>query len=228
MKRNYPFKRFLIFTAFSAAALCILSVAVFLRAKPLIYQTAISNAESLSLRLTDRAVAQVLEDEQISYENLITFSFGEDGTVKSLNVNTKEINLLKTAISSKASQLINENPECPVSIPIGTLIGGEYINGLGPPIIFPMQIAATAYVNFKSDFKAAGINQVLHIILIEIRIEGTVLSVASRYSFSTETSAIAAQSVIVGEVPEAFTNVVEGPESDIADKIFNYAELEID
>lgn len=228
MKRSYPFKSFLIIFGFSAAAVTGLLVIALIRARPMIYQAAVSNAESLSLRLTDNAVAQVLKSEGISYDRIITVSCGDDGTVKALNVNTKEINLLKTEISSKASQLISETPECPVVLPVGTVIGGEYINGLGPSLRFPMQITATAYVDFKSNFKGTGINQVLHQILIEIRVEGVVLSVVSRYPFSTVTSAIAAQSVIVGDVPGAYTNVIEQAGSDIADDIFNYAELEID
>lgn len=226
MKRNYPFKKFLLVCAAVTAVFGIFAAIILLRARPMIYQTAVSNAESLSLKLTDMAVAEVLDGERISYGDIVELTADDAGAVKSLEIDPREINLLKTEISSKVSELVAKNSECPVTLPLGTIIGGDYINGLGPRLHFPMQITATAYVNFKSNFTAAGINQVLHQILIEIKVEGVVLSAASRYPFSTQTSAIAAQSVIVGAVPDAFTNVIEYPGNDTAGWIFDYGHLE--
>ena len=48
-------------------------------------------------------------------------------------------------------------------------------------------------------------------------------------SFSVETTAIAAQTVIVGITPDAFTNVIEGAGGgSIVGDIFDYGQLESD
>ena len=44
--------------------------------------------------------------------------------------------------------------------------------------------------------------------------------------FKISTSALAAQTVIAGNVPDSFTQVEEHPGDDIADEIFNYAEID--
>lgn len=226
MKRKNPFLRLLKVTLIITLIFCIICAVVLIRARPMIYEVAVSNAESLALRLTDTAVSKVLDSEKIEYESIITLNHGADGAVNSLEVNPLMVNRLKTEISSAVSRLVSENPECPAVFPLGSLFGGEYTAGLGPMLNFKMQITATAYVNFKSNFISSGINQVLHQILLEIKISGAVLSVGSRYPFSAATSAIAAQSVIVGTVPGAFTNVIENPASDIAGYIFDYGHLE--
>lgn len=226
MRRNYPFARFLKLTAVLLAALTVLFAVLFLRMRPLLYKTAVSNAESLMLRLTDQAVAQVLEGDGISYEKIVKLTVGENGAVTSLQVDPLTVNLLKTQISDRVSELVGEQQECGVSLPLGTLLGSEYTTGFGPQIHFPMQITATAYINFKSNFYDSGINQVLHQILIEIEVRGIILTVGSKYSFSTSTSAIAAQSVIVGSVPDAYTEVIEQPENDMASWIFDYGYLD--
>ena len=44
-------------------------------------------------------------------------------------------------------------------------------------------------------------------------------------SFSISTTAIAAQTIISGEVPDSFTNVIEQPNNDLADEVFNFGDL---
>ena len=209
MKRKNPFLSFLKLAAILVIICAVICTAILIRARPMIYDVAVSNAETLALRLTDTAVSRVLDGEKIEYDSIITLNHSEDGAVNSLEVNPLMINRLKTEISSEVSRLVSESPECPVVFPIGSLIGGEYTAGLGPML----------------NFISSGINQVLHQILLEIKVNGSVLSVGSRYPFSTSTSAIAAQSVIVGAVPDAFTNVIENPYNDIAGYIFDYGYL---
>ena len=45
-------------------------------------------------------------------------------------------------------------------------------------------------------------------------------------NFSVTTTAIAAQTVIIGVTPDTFTNVEEYPGDEIADELFNFADLE--
>ena len=104
MKRNYPFKKFLLVCAAVTAVFGISAAIILLRARPMIYQTAVSNAESLSLKLTDMAVAEVLDGERISYGDIVKLTADDAGAVKSLEIDPREINLLKTEISSKVSE----------------------------------------------------------------------------------------------------------------------------
>ena len=42
-------------------------------------------------------------------------------------------------------------------------------------------------------------------------------------TFSVELTTVVAQTVISGAVPDNFTNVIETPESNVADDIFNFS-----
>lgn len=88
-----------------------------------------------------------------------------------------------------------------------------------------MQLTETAILDFESEFISAGINNVLHRIIIKIDVNASVLMLGCTDGFKVSTTAIAAQTVIAGEVPDAFTNVIEYPNNDLADELFNFGDL---
>ena len=88
-----------------------------------------------------------------------------------------------------------------------------------------MQLTETAVIDFESKLEDAGINSVMHQIIIKIDVNASVLMMGCTDGFSVSTTAIAAQTVIAGEVPDSFTNVIEYPNNDLADEIFNFGRL---
>ncbi|MBR2044270.1 MAG: sporulation protein YunB, partial [Clostridia bacterium] len=108
-----------------------------------------------------------------------------------------------------------------LSIPIGTIIGNEYTLGRGPEIKFKMQITTTVIADFESKFYSAGINQVLHQIHIKVKANGHTVIPWYRSAFNVNTSVIAAETVIVGLTPEAYTNVIESG-TDATEDIFDF------
>jgi len=203
--------------------------AIFFKIKPLVYTYAKSYAETLFLNSANRSVVDILRQEEISYNDIVKLSKSESGYVTSLEIGTTEINLLKSLISNEISDILIEKEYYDLKIPIGTLTGSEYLTGIGPRITFKMQATATAIVDFNSKFYSAGINQVLHQILINIKVNGNILMLGCTETFSVETNTIAAQTVIVGLTPDAFTNVIEGTGGGaIVGDIFDYGYVDYD
>ena len=66
----------------------------------------------------------------------------------------------------------------------------------------------------------------LEAFIIEINLNASILMVGATDNFSVTTTAIAAQTVIIGVTPDTFTNVEEYPGDEIADELFNFADLE--
>jgi len=62
----------------------------------------------------------------------------------------------------------------------------------------------------------------LHKIIINIETKGSLIVAGCKESFSVKTSTIAAQTVIVGTTPDAFTEVVEEAGADTAGIINDY------
>jgi hypothetical protein len=86
-----------------------------------------------------------------------------------------------------------------------------------------MRLTSTVIADFKSVFTSAGINQVLHQIIIQLEMNGKVLIPWYNSNFTTSMSCIAAQTVIVGATPSQFTSVNETDPDGIAEDIFNFA-----
>ncbi len=205
--------------AFLIFVICAVSV------KPFVFVFAKSEAETIVLNAANRAILNVLEQNGVSYKEVSNVSRNADGVITGIEIDVEKINLLKSQISNELSRIVAQNNKYDLYIPSGTLLGSEYTTGYGPRIHFKMQLTETAHVDFESSFTAAGINNVLHQIIITVRVDVSVLMMGCTKGFSVSTSAIAAQTVIAGSVPDSFTNVIETPVDDIADEIFNYAEI---
>ncbi len=201
---------------------CILSLSVILKMRPVILQNSQAAAERILLTAADEAVVSVLRDGNVSYADVVRLSTDSEGRVTSLQVDALNINILKSKISMGVSELVSENAEYHTSIPIGTFLGSEYTAGRGPKIPFTMQLTSTCAVDFQYEFKEAGLNQVIHRVLLHMTITGRLVMAGASDTFTVETSALVAETVIVGATPDAFTEVIESPGSDAAGIINDY------
>ncbi len=191
------------------------------RLRPLITDYSSSVGETVMISLVDKTVSDIFTEENISYDDLVMLSRDENGQVTSLEVNAAKVNYVKSNISVRVAEEIAKKEKYTLKIPFGTIIGNEYTLGRGPNIKFKMQITTTVITDFESRFYSAGINQVLHQIHINVKMNGQTVVPWYRSAFSVNTSVIAAQTVIVGITPEAYTNVVEKG-SEITEDIFNF------
>ncbi len=198
---------------------------IYYKTQPIILRYAESIAETVMLNSANEAIVNIFENEKISYNDIAVLSQNKDGEIISLEVDTFKINHFKSSISNEISKIIAKKERYTVPIPIGTFFANTYTTGFGPDIKFKMHITTTAYVDFEHEFTSAGINQVLHRIVVKIKICGSLLVAGYRKSITVNTSAIAAQTVIVGTVPENFTNVIENQDDNTAGLINDYGAL---
>ena len=197
----------------------------FISVKPFVFVYAKSEAETIILNAANQAVLNILNKNDISYSDISNVSRNADGGITGIEIDIEKVNRLKSEISGEVAKIVADKNKCTLYIPIGTLFGNEYTTGYGPKVKFKMQLTETAILDFESCFTAAGINNVLHQIIINIDIKASVLMMGYTEGFSVSTTAIAAQTVIAGEVPDSFTNVIEYPNNDLADEIFNFGEI---
>lgn len=198
---------------------------IYFRVRPLLYVVARSQAETIMLNAASRAMLNVLQEDGITYDSISRITRGENGEILGIEIDIRQINTLKNRIASEIPRKIAENEFYEVAVPLGTLVGAELTSGVGPKLHFPMQLTSTVVVDYKSNFLSEGINQTLHQILIIIDLRCNIVMLGFSEGFSVATTEVAAQTVIVGEVPDSFTNVIETPTDDIADEIFNFAEV---
>ncbi len=206
-------------------AICLVLGYIYYKMQPVIIRYAESVAETVMLNCANEAIVNILKDENIGYNDIITLTNNADGTVTSLETNVYITNYLKSNISNEISKLIQNRERYNVGIPIGTFLLNTYTSGLGPDINFKMQITTTAFADFENTFHSAGINQVLHSIYVKIRINGSILIAGYKKGICVSTSAMVAETIIVGAVPDAFTNVIESEQDNTAGLINDYGAI---
>jgi sporulation protein YunB len=194
----------------------------YFKMQPVIIRYAESLAETVMLNSANDAVIKVLDNENFCYDDIAALSKNSAGEIISLEIDAYKINYLKSHISNEISNIIGVRERYDVSIPFGTFLSNTYTAGLGPDISLKMQITTTAYVDFLQEYKSAGINQVLHKIIINIKISGNLVVAGYKKTITVNTSSIAAQTVIVGKVPDGFTNVIEEETDNTAGLINDY------
>lgn len=206
-------------------AICSVLGYIYYKMQPVIIRYAESVAETVMLNCANEAIVNILKDENIDYNDIVMLATNADGRVTSLETNVYTTNYLKSNISNEISKLIANRERYTVGIPIGTFLLNTYTSGLGPDINFKMQITTTAFADFENTFRAAGINQVLHSIYVKIKIKGSILIAGYKKGVSVSTSAMVAETVIVGATPDAFTTVIETEEDNTAGLINDYGAI---
>jgi len=224
-KRFRKYRNYKIIILAVAVFVCIFSILTYFWMKPVVTLFAVSTAETIMLNSANESIIAILEEGNVTYEDIVNLSANEEGYVTSLEIDVFQVNNLKSKISNEISKIISGRETFGIGIPIGTFLGNSYTNGVGPKINFKMQITTTAFVDFSHEFKSAGINQVLHIINVDITVKANLIVAGYNKNITVSTKAIAAQTVIVGKSPDAFTNVLESQSDNTGGLINDYGAI---
>lgn len=194
-----------------------------IRARPIVIAYAKSHAKAQMISAFDEAVKSAVGSLDYRYSDMAVITRLDDNTVGSIEIDYQKLNILRAEISRMITEKTNAKAENILHIPIGTLLGSEYTTGYGPKIKFKMQFSQMPVLDFESKFTSAGINSVFHQIIIKANLSGGIIMLGADKTFSVELTTVVAQTVISGAVPDNFTNVIETPESNVADDIFNFS-----
>ncbi len=193
--------------AAAAAVIIIIIAAVFERSmrEPL-RQLALEKAAAIvNTALTDATLA-VLEREEHFGAELLSISERADGSYI-IMADTARIAQLSSLIMREAQQRIAELGSEGVGIPIGTISGISFFTGRGPEIrigFAPQGSVAGAYL---SSLTECGINQSLFSIKIRLNVSVRLVLAGSEDVINAESTSPICETVVVGNVPQVYTNV---------------------
>ena len=189
--------------------------------RPLIETVNNYECSSRVTEIINNSVADELQREDISYAKLVELCENADGDVVSVQSNIVNINLLKTGISRRMERELEKLSSVDIYIPVGTMTGLQFLHGKGFDIGMSLVPVGHSCTKIISEFTQAGINQTRHRIVIEISV--MVEAVASGYSTEVMVSStvIAAETIIVGRVPDAYTHVISS-DNDLVGTLQDY------
>lgn len=180
------------------------------RYRPVALDLAKTQVLNHSSDLINNAVTRQVEEGNIEYDRIIYFEKDLDGKITALKTNMSEVNRLKTDILHLIGEQMLALDTGELGIPLGSICMPELFSGKGP--LLPVKILAISNSDaaFSSAFSEAGINQTLHRLYMQVRIDATVLVLGKTESFSVESQVLVAETVIVGTVPETFIHLEGG------------------
>ena len=192
------------------------------RVRPAITSVFTYQAQLAATRSVNDAVLDVIGRGGVDYQSIIHVREDAQGRVTFLETDMTAVNRLKAEITNAVSDRLNLDAQSGVQIPIGTLLGGQFLSGRGPDLTFRVISQGYAKTDFYNAFQEAGINQTLHQIML--RVEVPVSAVMPTYTVDTvvSTEVCVAETVIVGDVPQSFTEI-SGDHRGLLDKAGDYA-----
>ena len=173
--------------------------------RPVLEGLASARVEGAAARAMNEAILEVLGSA--STGELLSAQASNEGHVSLLTADAGKLNLLAADCAAAAQRRIQDLGEQGVSVPLGTLSGVPLLAGLGPRLSFRFTPVGMVQSSFHSEFRSAGINQTLHRITLQPTGTVRVVLPGRSYSVTVLTQAPVAENVIVGDVPEAYTNV---------------------
>ena len=151
--------------------------------------------------IINQSVNDVLEEMNISSEELDTTVRTSGGSITSIGSNTVLMNKIKSAVSLRIQENLSDVRSCEVDIPIGTIIGGDFLNGRGFNVPICISFSGNAESDFTGEFESGGLNQTVHKLSINVKAKLTIIMPLSSIDTEVCTSVPLSENVIVGSVP---------------------------
>ena len=188
--------------------LILLTVYFELAVKAQLHDVIIRDMQTLCEQAVTMAVDDLLAEN--GTENTKTCDISYDGgSVAAVTTNAAYINSVKTFITQRAQEKIDELSRSQgVSVCVGNFTGLVLLSNIGPDLRFAVDTARTVSCEFHSSFESAGVNQTVHHITITVYVDLLIYSpFRIDETVTTESTFEIAQTVIVGTVP-SYSGVV--------------------
>lgn len=206
MPRSTTEKKATLLIIFVIIALC---VAVSLAGnflKEISGQMALSNASDTITAVINDKINEKMSEGQYDYNYFVTLQKDAAGNITAISANMARINTLSSEILQEVIAATNNGME-DIEIPLGNLLGSNLLMGRGPDIPVKIIMLTSSYADFRNEIEAAGINQVKHQIILEVRVQIDVMLPWEVQSTEVLSEVLIAETIIVGNVPDTYLNL---------------------
>lgn len=173
---------------------------------PTIKVLAETKAEELANKSINKAVAEVIKDE-VNYSDLMNTKLDNEGKITMIESNTVMMNQVASDVALKIQEELKQVKTTTSYIPIGTALSSPILAKYGPQLKVSIEPIGTVYVNFKTDFEDAGINQTRHRIYLEVATKVKVVIPLTTDTKEVKAEIPICETVIVGDVPNSYVNI---------------------
>ena len=206
LKKDKNLKKKVIFTIILIILISIIVYVINNNLEPKVIALCDSAAKSIALKTTSSVINDKVSN--VTYEELVKIKQDSNGKVTAINANVMELNKIASDVALGVQDKLNQINDTIIKFPIASIFGDSLISGYGPKISVKVVPTGNVSVDFNSEFESTGINQTRH--KISIKVKTNVRIIAPFFSKTNEYSdeITIAESVIVGEVPSSYYNIV--------------------
>ncbi|NLV86517.1 MAG: sporulation protein YunB [Clostridiales bacterium] len=169
-------------------------------------QIAISDAiDTVTVAINDE-INDKMSKGQYSYDYFVNLEKDTEGNVTAISANMSRINTLSSEILRSVIESTN-NGELDIDIPIGNLLGSNLLLGRGPTVPVKIIMLTSSFADFRNELSSAGINQIKHQIILEVRVEIDVLLPWELKTTEVLSEVLIAETIVVGKVPNTYLSL---------------------
>ena len=176
-----------------------------------------AQARAMAVRILNEAAAELLASGEVTYDALMHVTADESGRVRLIQANTPAMNRLASRVSLISQEKLQSTRDQVVRIPLGSALGMTLFAGAGPKIEVHILPVGSVHAEFHTDFQTAGINQTRHRVTLLLTAQVQLVIPTGAKTVEASTQVAMAESIIVGEVPDTFTDV--GNDMDMLDLV---------
>ena len=176
-----------------------------------------AQARAMAVRILNEAAAELLATGEVTYDALMHVTTDEGGQVRLIQANTPEMNRLASRVSLISQEKLQSAGDQVVRIPLGSALGMTLFAGAGPRVEVQVLPVGSVHAEFHTDFQTAGINQTRHRVTLVLTAQVQLVIPTGAQTVEATTQVAMAESIIVGEVPDTFTDV--GSDMDMLDLV---------
>lgn len=189
--------------------------------RPMVKASAASQTQIAVNRMIQRAVLEVLEEDGLRYQSFVSLQQNLNGETTALTTDTVLINRLQGELLEMILQTLQETRQITLQLPLGSLTGSQFLAGRGPLVTLRLRPVGLVKTKIINQFDEAGINQTRHRIQLQVTVDMLSLLPGYRISSQAQSNIILAETIIVGLVPDAYTEVYGGTD-DLVGMIQDY------
>ena len=188
----------------------LLSLITYLQLRPAVESAAAYQVNLFATRIINAAILEQLGERELGYGDFIRLTYNNSGDIVAIESDMASINRLKADVTGAVIASLEEMGTATLRLPMGTLMGNELTAGRGPMVEIRIYPVGYVHTNLYSNFTEAGINQTMHQITLGTRVQ--MRAVIPGYNIRTEvnTSFGVAETVIVGNIPDAYAQISLG------------------
>lgn len=198
-----------------ASLIAILGILIWINVKlrPLVTSVTRGYAQNAVSYALNKLIEEQLKTDDYSFIDIRT---DQEGKVIAVSMDVTDTNLLRSRLIMALEDRIACLEPTVVKIPLGNFTRQPFLSGLGPKVPVRFLMLPSFSINVSDSFKTSGINQTLYTVSLDVTSNVGIYIPTMSSSVELKTNIPVAQTVIVGQVPDSYTDVsgVEGSRGD--------------